>query len=672
MRSFCFQCHLIPILLVLLLQAQFPCAFLASPHLFWRRCPSPRVRVASDGSGLALNLHRITVDASTVLDEDLTSTLTYLVRQRSDARWKGDYTAADVFRKQIDLLGLPPGFDIVMEDIARNEGGGSAWKLVYDLQKLVHDLHAVSASVHEDDAAEVSSNQRQSSSVLNLAHAALGMVVSSSERGVAVSPQQLDPLVEQARQQLQHWSNVDNELTYANNGVSTSSSSGYEPSFSLDRIRLLESSESSEEVASWSAVETELRGRKAADAAFWFSLAGISDMELFSLLTRVCVKELQRFGGRPSCRAKDVRGIIERLAAAGVRDDPVLQKVALQCMESKSTSIATEEGEAKIDHSILLDLHSDYCSLMIWKFSTRQRKQRSFLLTAAKHWDERHDTGSSDDPTISLEDDNKDDVGSFQPWDVFADPTRKLVVDVGCGMGVSALGLSSLDGHFKSTTDVDYDWSSYNYIGVDLSQIGIGYAKGIARRWGLEERAAFVVDSAESLLERVKQYPGPIELVMIQFPTPYRLIPSPAGGTVLSDDDLLKGGNSQLPTSADDGFMVTSNLLKLAADLVQSADGKPNGKLILQSNCEDVAVTMRDIAINQAGFKIVRLENEVETVQGTPTKRTMNWIEMYGKRAVGPGWSSVPLLPRKGRTETEIACILNGTPVHRCMLTVPT
>jgi SAM-dependent methyltransferase len=665
MRVSCFQCHhLVPVLLILLLQAQFPFAFLASPHLFWRRCPSQSfssflspqvVRVASDGNR-ALHLHQITVDADTVLDEDIRSKLTTLVRQRADARWKGDYTAADVFRKEIELLDLPPGFEIVTEDIARNEGGGSTWKLVYDL--------------HTAGAAVVNNSHRQSASVLNLAHAALGMVVSSSERGVAVSPQQLDPLVHQAKVQLQHWSKIDNELKLAHNGV-TSSTSGFELSFSLDRLRSLESRESIEEVASWSAVEADLRGRKAADAAFWFSLAGVSDTELFSLLTRVCVKELQRFGERPSCRAKDVRGIVERLAAAGVRDDPVLQKVALQCLESKSI-VATENGEAKIDYSILLDLHSDYCSLMIWKFSTRQRKQRSFLLTAAKHWDERHDTTGSLDPTISLADDNKGDTDadtdrngntpSHQPWDeVFTDPTRKMVVDVGCGMGVSALGLSSLDGNSNSTTAIDHDWSSYNYVGVDLSQIGIGYAKGITRRWGLEERAAFVVDSAENLLEYAKQYPGPIELVMIQFPTPYRLD---------SDDDVIKGGNSQLPTSAVDGFMVSSNLLKLAADLLQGSDGRPGGKLIMQSNCEDVAVWMRDIAINQAGFEIVRLENEVEIVQGTPTRRTMNWIAMGGERALGPGWSSEPLLPRKGRTETEIACILNGTPVHRCILTV--
>jgi hypothetical protein len=195
----CFHLHTICILLVFFLQAEFPCAFLASPHLFSRRCPSqsvssfqsPRVifRVASDGNR-ALNLHQITVDADTVLGEDLRSKLSALVGQRADARWEGDYTAADVFRKQIELLELPPGFEIVMEDIARNEGGGSTWKLVYDL--------------HRAGQAVVNNNQRQSASVLNLAHAALGMVVSSSERGVAASPQQLDPLVHQAKVQLQY------------------------------------------------------------------------------------------------------------------------------------------------------------------------------------------------------------------------------------------------------------------------------------------------------------------------------------------------------------------------------------------------------------------------------------------------------------------------------------
>jgi SAM-dependent methyltransferase len=663
------QCHLLPILMVLFQQAQFPSAFLASPHLSWR--PALAIRRVSASSHQQLNLHQITVDASTVLDEDIRSQLTTLVGQRADARWQGDYTAADVFREQIELLDLPPGFEIVMEDISRQEGGGSSWKLVYDL----HSVAAVGLA-----------KSSQSASVLNLAHAALGMVVSSSERGVAVSLQQLDPLVQQAKEQLEHWRAIDSELNLANNEVSSSSSSsgGYEEaSFSLERLRLLESCESREEVASWSSVEVELRGRKAADAAFWFSLAGVSDTELFSLLTRVCVKELQRFGERPSCRAKDVLAIVERLAAAGVRDDPILENVAIQCLESKAVVTTTEGAETtKIDTSTLLDLHSDYCALMIWKFSTRQRKQRSFLLTAAKHWDERHDTERvSVDPTISLVDDSENDNGNHdhednnhQPWDVFADVSKPLVVDVGCGMGVSALGLASLDANSNSNTHKDQDdWSSYNYIGVDLSQIGIGYAKGIARRWGLEEKAAFVVDSAENLLERVKQYPGPVELVMIQFPTPYRLIPSPpVGAAVSSDDDLFKGGNSQLPTSAVDGFMVTSNLLKLASDVLQGTGGNPRGRLILQSNCEDVAVSMRDVAIQQVGFEIVRLENQVEAVQsGTPTKRTLNWIAMGGERAMGPGWSSGPLLPRKGRTETEIACILNDTPVHRCMLTVP-
>jgi hypothetical protein len=53
-------------------------------------------------------------------------------------------------------------------------------------------------------------------------------------------------------------------------------------------------------------VQYELGGRKAADAAFWFALAGVQDAVLFDSLRDLVTLELQRFGERPSCRAKDV------------------------------------------------------------------------------------------------------------------------------------------------------------------------------------------------------------------------------------------------------------------------------------------------------------------------------------------------------------------------------
>ena len=62
----------------------------------------------------------------------------------------------------------------------------------------------------------------------------------------------------------------------------------------------------------------ELDGRKAADAAFWWALAGVKDVELFQHLVDLTAMEVQRFGSRPSCRLKDIYQILERLAASGI------------------------------------------------------------------------------------------------------------------------------------------------------------------------------------------------------------------------------------------------------------------------------------------------------------------------------------------------------------------
>ena len=48
-------------------------------------------------------------------------------------------------------------------------------------------------------------------------------------------------------------------------------------------------------------------------------------------------------------------------------------------------------------------------------------------------------------------------------------------------------------------------------------------------------------------------------------------------------------------------------------------------------------------------------------------QRTALYIAMGCERAEGDGWSQEPILPRKGSTETELACQMNETPVHRCI-----
>jgi len=142
------------------------------------------------------------------------------------------------------------------------------------------------------------------------------------------------------------------------------------------------------------------------------------------------------------------------------------------------------------------------------------------------------------------------------------------------------------------------------------------------------------------------------------YPSPYRL----------QNKDK---GNSQLPSSQVDGFMVTKSLL----DIVRPSLHSTKGKLLLQSNCEDVAVWMRHIACQRAGF--VAVDDDNKTLQSSSTtipqripQRTLDWIAFGGERADGPGWFKREILHRKAATETEVSCAINGNPVHRCILRV--
>ena len=49
-------------------------------------------------------------------------------------------------------------------------------------------------------------------------------------------------------------------------------------------------------------------------------------------------------------------------------------------------------------------------------------------------------------------------------------------------------------------------------------------------------------------------------------------------------------------------------------------------------------------------------------------KRTSELISMGGERAEVKDWSAEPLIPKKDATETEVFYLLNGTPVHWCIL----
>ena len=149
--------------------------------------------------------------------------------------------------------------------------------------------------------------------------------------------------------------------------------------------------------------------------------------------------------------------------------------------------------------------------------------------------------------------------------------------------------------------------------------------------------------------------------IYFQFPTPFRFTAS------ILDGLNEKGFNSQLPQDAASGdFMVTENLLSEMYSTLTK-----NGKLLIQSNCEDVAVHMLNTA-RQVGFKPLAFNPTTnpksELLPRNIPKRALDWQAYGGERASGVYWSSLPILPEYGRTETEVACMLDGKPVHRCLV----
>ncbi|KAL7463180.1 hypothetical protein ACHAXS_003559 [Conticribra weissflogii] len=590
-------------------------------------------------------------------------------------------------------------YKVLVTDVPRSQGGRSTWELI-STKDTIETFFSASHinSSNSSDTYSYDKNKRKEDNVLQLAHAALGMAVSSSERGCDVDEAALQRLVQRAR----------------------------------NRLRTIRRKKAMSGLFPEVSGAGELHGRKAADAVLWFALAGVKDdgedhrSSLYDALVTIAKEELIRFGSKSSCRAKDIMHIVERVAMAGIVSAATreLYEVAADCLEDKISSGMTpntkedemnpnshdndDDGDNHVDIEGGIDypttiqslrdssfgLHSDRPLLGLWRFSTRQRKQRSFFQNAARHYDNQFPGDGTVSPTTNKTDDGREGKRGQYDWSsLFRNPTRPLVVDVGCGMGVSLLGLAKIcaddngninnskvvgDGSVYQThsSDIPINWKECNFIGVDLSRLAIRYARGVNERWGLGHCLNFVVDPAEECLENIiYSYPGEVKLVMVQFPTPFRF---QCGDEDDGDEDnegekgresvAQKGYNAQLPTDAKAVFMVTEKLLSQIHNVIS----KNNGMLLLQSNCEDVAVFMRNTAIEKCGFHSRDASYPVVTSLDLSTanmpKRALDYISMGGERAIGTGWSDRPLLPCGGRTETEVACMLDDKPVHRCLL----
>ena len=143
--------------------------------------------------------------------------------------------------------------------------------------------------------------------------------------------------------------------------------------------------------------------------------------------------------------------------------------------------------------------------------------------------------------------------------------------------------------------------------------------------------------------------------------------------------------------------MVSTGLLGLISTLLlpksNNAHHKDHaGVFLFQTKCEDVAVRVKNDCLSLRTMECIPCKCPVVNIDriyddngkregkgngsgtGTGTsngrpKRVEEWmkIDPLAERAEGKMWSSIPLLPTKGRPETEVQCEYESTIVHRCM-----
>ena len=348
----------------------------------------------------------------------------------------------------------------------------------------------------------------------------------------------------------------------------------------------------------------ELQGRKCADVAFSLALLGYSNENVFELLLQGAMEEIERCRNRTSFRPYDMIVICEKFALAGVRfrnQFNFFSQVVEICREKirkKETDLGKKSSSkhqydetlsniADVKYSLL----SHRPLLSLWRYSARQKK------CGKQNTDK--DTDKDTDKETETE---KKKVAVAVPLDVgslFSDPTLPIIFDAGCGWGVTILGLASNDS--SSSIAASFSSSSsktasktacsapeYNYLGCDMSSNCVRYANGLSSRWGLSKHCMFVCASVDAVVHALKSYPGHLHLVMIQFPTPYRITEFQKMATqqnkkteMIEDGSSneraskkrkmnqdvkivngvsMNGGNMQLPCMID--FMITSHLLQ--------------------------------------------------------------------------------------------------------------
>ncbi|KAL7534773.1 hypothetical protein ACHAXR_006069, partial [Thalassiosira sp. AJA248-18] len=376
---------------------------------------------------------------------------------------------------------------------------------------------------------------------------------------------------------------------------------------------------------------SDLRGPTSSDASFNFALAGVQRSgSLFQTLRCIGVHELKRAGLRASFKPKHILQMVEKFAACDTQHAFDLYHIAGDILDKKGYIDSALIEKLKDGN---FGFHCERPLIWLWRFSSRQKKVSEIV------------SKSQEQRSII--------------WDnIFTDPSLPLVVDVGSGMGASLLNLSTLISRDESAEEsskaddhaLQMTWSGFNYVGADLNLSMVNFGNGIisrdstARRTG---RAHFFCLSAEDFLIELHSYPGSVALIMINFPSPFRLAENGAG-------------NSQLPSKHSNRFMVSKEVLASVAGLLSNNSG--NGLFLFQTKCEDVAVHVKNDCLSLGTLECIPCNNSVDDIEhlyktsGKRPKRVDEWLKATPsvERAEGRMFSNTPLLPKAGRPETEV------------------
>ena len=393
---------------------------------------------------------------------------------------------------------------------------------------------------------------------------------------------------------------------------------------------------------------------------------------IFDILAHVSLKEIQRKASRRSTRKiSEVLQVVEKIIASGttvnnsgggkyVQElfDTILQHVEETMDDSKfslPSSLLVTIEEIRQSKFALTSPRS-----IIWlyrKFNTLYPRITEADVTSSLSLQTLTRNGSNPSSSSSCS----------TILNRFDNPNQPLVVDIGCGLGISLLGLASTATSSSSSSSsginqgyeeeplspslLPINWTNCNYIGGDVHPNAISWAQTICNRWKLSNKLQFLHVTSITLLQYLltlltndgenvdipitTMTEPTIKLILLQFPTPWK---------------LKENGNLYLPSSQDDDkFMANESMLSLIVQILiiqqkkrQQQQGQTTqaccssssleaSYLLVQSNCEDVALYIHDkvIELGEGLIEAIPCLHPIETIddiRGKETSRTMEWL----------------------------------------------